>query len=285
MKKTLITLAVMSGLAVAGDEITLLYGMDFNTIGSGGLQYTNIAENPGIGSITKVGSNYANYIGTDATMDGSYGYANLNSPNYYFKIANSVDGGDLGVNTTDGFTLVYNTKFSSNDDWSSSLTFNIGGQDMVFHWGTSNNTSMNIYTSGDGGAVATNNNGENAAMQVGNMVNTAWYNVALTAKNGSITLTVLNSDGTVVGSTTNVAKYTGALQSVTGYTSYKQGNPLHIDNLAIYDDALSQNQLVALTNYEMTNKTLMQTIAVPEPTTATLSLLALAGLAARRRRK
>ena len=44
-----------------------------------------------------------------------------------------------------------------------------------------------------------------------------------------------------------------------------------IDNLAIWNKALSSNQVKSL--------------VVPEPTTATLSLLALAGLAARRRRK
>lgn len=46
---------------------------------------------------------------------------------------------------------------------------------------------------------------------------------------------------------------------------------VNVDNILIYDRALSATEVKALT--------------VPEPTTATLSLLALAGLAARRRRK
>lgn len=278
MKKTFILLMALAGIAGAGEsQITLLYGMDFNKL-SGGIVYENIAASPGAGTVNSQGYGYHNYV---TGMDGSYASDIRSSGAYYFDITGT-DG--LGVNTGNGFTLTFNTSFVSNDDWTSLLGFNIGGQDLVFHWGgitttgTTKTTSMNIYTKDDGGAVST----DSVGLRVAGMEATKWYNVALVAKNGDLTLSVFTPSSELVGSTTVKSKYTGSLNSVTGYVNYKF-NTSYIDNLAIYDGALTNEQLAALTRYEMKNQTLMQ--SVPEPTTATLSLLALAGLAARRRRR
>lgn len=268
----------LAGIAGAGEsQITLLYGMDFNKL-SGGIVYENIAASPGAGTVNSQGYGYHNYV---TGMDGSYASDIRSSGAYYFDITGT---NGLGVNTGNGFTLTFNTSFVSNDDWSSLLGFNIGGQDLVFHWGritttgTTKTTSMNIYTKGDGGPVST----DSVALGVAGMEANKWYNVALVAKNGKLTLSVFTPSSELVGSTTVASKYTGSLNSVTGYVNYKF-NTSYIDNLAIYDGALTKEQLAALTRYEMKNQTLMQ--SVPEPATATLSLLALAGLMARRRRK
>lgn len=264
----------MAGVAGASEApITLLYGMDFNKL-SGGVVYENMAETPGEGSISSKGTGFHNYT---TGMDGSTA-SDIRNSGYYFDIAGTADSNGLGVNTQDGFTLTFNTNFITNDDWTSLLGFNIGGQDLVFHWGPATNTRINVYTKGDGGPAGT----ESSSLSVEGMVNNVWYNVALVAKNNTLTLSVYNSAAELVGATTVTAQYTGNLNSVTGFVDYKFAKS-YIDNLAIYDGAMTTEQLSELTKYEMTNKTLMQSI--PEPTTATLSLLALAGLAARRRRR
>lgn len=276
MKKTLIALFVLAGAAVAND-VTLLYGMDFR-LGAGGVVYENVADNPGTGTISTQGSGYHNYV---TGMDGSTA-SDVRGGGYYYQInsaENSTTG--LGVNTTDGFTLTFNANFITNDDWTSFMQFNIGGQDLVFHWGTSNTTSVNVFTKDDGYAVGTGT-GEVAKLSAGSLAKETWYNIALVAKNGSLTLSAFDSTGTLISTDTVTSAYTGNLNSVSGYTDYKFTKS-YIDNLAIYDGALTTEQLATVTKYEMANQTVMQT--VPEPATATLSLLALAGLAIRRRRK
>ena len=277
MKKTIIALLALTGITcAAAEEITLLYGMDFNTNVPGtGVTYENIATNPGSGSIVTSGTGYHNYT---TGMDGSSA-SDIRGAGYYFSITQAAESTNgLGVNTEDGFTIAFNTSFVSNDDWSSFFEINIGGQDLSFQWGPYAPTSINLFTKDAGGAAGT----ENGKLSVGSIAANTWYNVALVAKDNTLTLSVFNSSSELVGTSTVTAAYTGNLNSVTSYTSYKFSRTF-MDNVVIYDGALTKEQLADLTTYEMTNKTVMQ--AIPEPTTATLSQLALAGLAARRRRK
>jgi hypothetical protein len=286
MKRTLIALMALAGVAMAnGNEAKLLYGMDFNKVaivgGVGGVVYENVADNPGSGLVSTVGGGYRNYV---TGMDGSKA-SDVRGAGYYFQInsaENSTTG--LGVNTTDGFTLTFNTNFVSGDDWTSFLEINIGGQDLSFQWGAlADITTVNVFTKGAGGAVGTGAAGsEGAKLAVGQIKKETWYNIALVAAEGALTLSAFDSTGALVSTDTVTALYTGNLNSVSGYTNYKFAKS-YIDNLAIYDRALSTKELVAVTQYEMEKQTVMQ--MVPEPATATLSLLALAGLAARRRRK
>jgi len=281
MKKTLIALMALAGVAMAnGNEAKLLYGMDFNKE-DGGVVYENVADNPGSGLVSSAGSGYHNYV---TGMDGSKA-SDVRGSGYYFQInsaENSTTG--LGVNTTDGFTLTFNTNFASADDWSSFFEINIGGQDLSFQWGANADvTTVNVFTKEAGGAVGTGEaESEVAKLAVDQIKKETWYNIALVAENGSLTLSAFDSTGALVSTDKVTALYTGNLNSVSGYTSYKFSRS-YIDNLAIYDRALSTQELVAVTQYEMGNQTVMQ--IVPEPATATLSLLALAGLAARRRRR
>ena len=282
MKKTIITLLALAGMASAVDtDITLLYGLDFNKTGtannSGGVLYENKAEEAGTGSINTVGSGFRNYV---TGMDGTKA-SDIRGASYYYQINSAKDSTTgLGVNTTDGFTLTFNANFITNDDWTSFMEFNIGGQSLVFQWGDYNLTSVNVFTK-EGGAAGTGT-GETAKLSAGSIAKETWYNIALVAKNGSLTLSAFDSSGKLISTDTVTAAYTGNLNSVSGYTDYKFTKS-YIDNLAIYDGALTADQLSTLTKYEMANQTVMQII--PEPTTATLSLFALAGLAARRRRR
>ena len=158
---------------------------------------------------------------------------------------------------------------------------------MVFQYGdrgadTNGYTTMNVFTATDGHNVGA----ENSMLSVAAITQddtSSWYTEALTAKNGNLTLSVLDSTASLIATTTVTSAYTGCLYSVRGYVDFMFVEHSFIVNLAIYDDALTTEQLAALTKYEVAKGTVSQTI--PEPATATLSLLALAGLAMRRRRK
>ena len=301
MKKTMVALLALSGITMA-DDITLLYGLDFNEKDNLGVIYKNVAENPGSGVVSTVGDKHRNYV---EGMDGSLA-SDVRGSNYYFQI-NSAENSQtgLGVNTSDGFTLTFNTKLPPKitldnggvDDthWESFLAFNIGGQNMVFQYGdrkadANGYTTINVFTwngenaTGGGGNIGANeNDGKLSVAAITQDDTSSWYTVALTAKNGNLTLSVLDSTASLIATTTVTSQYTGSLNSVSGYANYKFVSHSYIDNLAIYDDALTTEQLATLTKYEVANGTMLQTI--PEPATATLSLLALAGLAMRRRRK
>lgn len=84
---------------------------------------------------------------------------------------------------------------------------------------------------------------------------------------------VLYKDGASIKSFTDGA---GTLEMITFASANGTYNTATVsyDNIALWNRALSAGEVASLS-----------TLTIPEPTTATLSLLALAGLAARRRRK
>ena len=102
-----------------------------------------------------------------------------------------------------------------------------------------------------------------------------WTTITLTRSSDILTLYVNGvSQGTLKGSDTSIA----ALQLGNRYEGGTPAAPIDatVDNLTIWDRALTTEEVQGF---------IVPTQSVPEPTTATLSLLALAGLAARRRRK
>lgn len=82
-------------------------------------------------------------------------------------------------------------------------------------------------------------------------------------KNNLFIFSVKDKNGTVTGKTNSF--------TATNVTA----NATYVDSLTVYSDYLTKDESIALSKGRL----------IPEPTTATLSLLALAGLAARRRRK
>ena len=284
--KKYITLAALlaAGTACANAvEINLLYGMDFNS--GSDASYTNVATNPGSGSVVSQGSGYHNWV---EGMDGTKA-SDVRGSSYYYEITSATDSSTgLGVNTKDGFTLSFNTYFASNDDWTSFLAFNIGGQDLVFQWGKkvsdTTKTSINVYTGGSDEALQGQQVGADDSRLYVDGLGASWYNVALVAKDDYLTLCVFDSSATLVGTTTLESRFTGSLNSVAGYTSYKFAKS-YIDNLAIYDGALTEDQLAIVTKYEMENKTVMQSVPEPSAFGMLAGLGALALVASRRRRK
>ncbi len=116
-----------------------------------------------------------------------------------------------------------------------------------------------------------------------NLTEAAYGNVygnlalAYTFNSGEATVYALKSDGTTLASATTVFKNGDNKQwnPDRAFNSLTIGGDSVVKDFYIFDSALSAPNVA----------TVVAAAAVPEPATATLSLLALAGLAARRRRK
>ena len=89
----------------------------------------------------------------------------------------------------------------------------------------------------------------------------------------SVVLSVLYNDGTIVSLFGNCDKYKNSSNYITSITY--ADTMLAAPEVTVLSNPWSKEDLVAAG----------QAVLIPEPTTATLSLLALAGLAARRRRR
>lgn len=102
-------------------------------------------------------------------------------------------------------------------------------------------------------------------------------NTITLVSDGAEKLLTLYVDGNYVGkieqwkNSDDVTPILTGMQLGSYFSGWDEVGSAKIDNLTVWNRALSSNEVKAL--------------IVPEPTTATLSLLALAGLAARRRRK
>ncbi len=230
------------------------------------------------------------------TLMALVGVASATTPQSVLTLSN-VDLGELAVidistanlTTTDGFTIMLTLDFKSASNgpamWFSKLESthtNVGTsyEDSVatIGWGSPNYQSsyrLSLFTTGgSAGGVSTSADAISGST-TGDPVKfrtTAF----VTYSGGTATLYEINSDGELLqtGSTT----YSSTETTETSVKSLVLGNWAHNGvnatgnaNIALYSGVLSQKA--------------MNELLIPEPTTASLSLLALAGLAARRRRK
>ncbi len=115
-------------------------------------------------------------------------------------------------------------------------------------------------------------------------------------ENGLVTLTIVTGyvtstsqasriyvgDGTTYWTASGL-KFGSGISSITINQNFKDA----IEQFYVFDTALSSDQVTQVYNMaaQVTAGTYVSAAAIPEPASATLSLLALAGLAARRRRK
>lgn len=204
-------------------------------------------------------------------------------------IALTLEGGQT-LNTTDGVTAFITVNWTGVSNapmlWlcTSAGTGYANSAATFGYKGNGNEHHATLFSVG-GGNGGTTNPYNNVASEV----KTPDYiaaTVGNAAKNASLSEKTLTFFMTTAGGTSNLYELmdSGDIQLLCTQTGMKTGD---IDNLYIggwnnTDSAQSGTASIALYNSVLTTEQ-MKALA-PEPTTATLSLLALAGLCARRRR-
>ncbi len=276
MKKSFIILSILTaGVASAA---TLQYGLDFNTMGaSGGLSLSNIEIASGTDAINKVGDyvNWSQSTPLGATGDYSHG---VNGGT--FEIAN--DEGISGLSFTSGITVGMHLNYTSTTDWKDALTFKISG--VTFRMEMNGSSKWVAY----GGASSLGIADDTAF--TGAFSRNTWHYLAITFQGSTMSTYV---DG-VLASQLTLTLPSGqtslVLQQIKGCgtngATVDKAAVVYVDNFAVYDGVLTTENMEYLSkNAMVANFADTSAPGIPEPATATLSLLALAGLCARRRRK
>ncbi len=140
----------------------------------------------------------------------------------------------------------------------------------------------------DAGTTLASYWGDNATAQAGQN----WFTLTNTVD--GITLGVGRGNGTTYYNGESISTFGTTLSVGTIYSVTSSGGSGG-QNLSLYEGADTTGTAIATLRYNanmtdggastIMNTSFNKTFTIPEPTTATLSLLALAGLAARRRRK
>ena len=134
------------------------------------------------------------------------------------------------------------------------------------------------WTADNSGTYNLGANTDVAKLQELDWNNVGSFVVTLGSKSGNgtcLTLYVTDKDGNVLRQ--SYANLPGLTSSSTTYSTVNFVDQTVVTNVAVFTSKLSEADSLAVTKE-------MSAMVLPEPATATLSLLALAGLAARRRR-
>lgn len=252
MKKTLITLMVLAGAAVAADT----QYVDFSGKGT-------IEAGATFGAITL---EEAMSYGSPTGWNGQFGKTpdvNITGGNFFagdYTLSLWVKTASL---STTGNTLLfaYSGSTSSNTHGYNGIVWDGANKTLTIGRGDFTANNMQIAWAG------TDYSTSNALTFQGDMVN---FTIAVSGKSGSQTATIY-VNGTESGT---LASYNGNMNG--GNASTQMG--YYVNNNLQYGT-------IGLTNEKLGSSEEVIAFAIPEPATATLSLLTLAGLAARRRRK
>lgn len=247
-------LCLVSGAQAA----SLLYGLDFNQLGS---DQSLINLGNGSTSISKTGD-YVNW--SNAIMpvpDGGYSHC-PNGGTFNITNAGGIDGLDFSTGFSVGIHMYY---AFSNADWKDAFSMTIAG------------TTIRVEMTSGGKWVIYN--GEGIGIAAGTELFAAsddeWNHLGLTFKGNEMQV---YHDGalvkTVATSLSDDSKVTGIKGSGEHNTA---ANGLFIDNLAVYDGVLNGSDFAYLNTHGMP-------LSIPEPAAASLGLLGLGALLARRRR-
>ena len=248
MKKTLITLLALSGLAMGGTTTTISSHGSLTTITTSDKHSLTLTSTINIDDLKAIVSGTS----TNVALLGLTGKSNDVS------ISVSSDGSNQTLRLD-------NTKAGNA----------ISGAGNAFTWSNAtnqsvSNSSLNSYFTLEGAVAGAITLGYNTANTPG---------VTDETKGTHVVFSVLYSDGnilTLYGFRSGFY-YTGTHIVSVSYDSDLLNTPSIVTNTSSSNAAVSKAGLIE------SNIAALKTI--PEPTTATLSLLALCGLAARRRRK
>ncbi len=268
MKKTIISATIALGLAVSASAATLQYGLDFNTMGSNGL---DISTYQGAGAHAITGSGEENYGSvTPPLNDGGYTHG-VQGGTFYITDTSGIDG----LSLADGFSLGIHVQHSTTT-WKDAFSVAIDGTYIDFRL-NGNNQWVSYQGSNLGLADGT--------VLLSQAANT-WTHIGLTFQmtEDNTTSMSIYADGTLVNTYTLNTTADSVVTAIQGCAPGRQGTGILVDNLAVYDGVLTAEDMAYLTA-NAAPSSFAASGNIPEPTTATLSLLALAGLAARRRRK
>ncbi len=262
MKKTLITLLALAGMA--GAAIT---------------------------------DGQISYKGWDSETDNAYNGSIVSSGGAdgkgYLDGINTVENEGISLYTNDGysaasnnFTLAFKVRNWTNVTPGTSTLVSIAPYDTDATW---LQTSLRTDENGAITLVNTTNSEETKTtvltlssdtVDVKNLQGNEWVSIIIMGNEQGLTLNVNGVSGTVNYNLSNqntVDFQLAATKFRRGTTSFAE-----FDDLAFWNRTLEEEEIAFLAAGNLANG---NTKLAPEPTTATLSLLALCGLAARRRRK
>lgn len=271
----------MAAVAHAGQRLEdrLKYLWDFDLApNAGGVDLSNSAlsagaKNPGTQSLGKTGTQYLNY--TTASNGGKFGTSyNASNTSTYPRVSNP---NGIGLTYQDGFTVSMWIKPTNNMVWGDYFTIGTstrsGGATNYLYVQSGGNNKYNVYGNG---LIGTG--GESTAPITQNV----WNHMALTYQNGVATL-FMNGE--------QAGQWTGAPIANADVTQFTLGNggstskpTAMYDEVALFSGALTKDQVGYLAKGRVSDAIKAENAAVPEPATATLGLLSLAGLMLRRRR-
>ena len=259
MKKTLITLAALvAGSASALAEGTLVWdltvtGDTYTVTNADGGEYAGLSVSLNGGSISD-----GICTSPDPSNDQRIYITDNSSPitlndSFSFVIQGGLneDPGSWGVLFGIGEANNWNIKVNA-DTTNKTLGFDPEG------YGITNQTRGGSISTGMGTYIVT------YAMQDDSTATLSLY------QNGALIATATQPDNNTTGEALDVFTIGGRPYDNAGYP--KNSTDFSFTNVQLYEGVLSSEQIASLS-------------VTPEPTTATLSLLALAGLCARRRRK
>ncbi len=244
MKKTLITLMALAGVAMAQDyTVTESWAIDFGTEFQGGYEITGTLNNKG-----------TFWDVSDYAVAGGVTTASNHRPHLAGGVYGSWDD-DFQFS----ITLTLGENISASNGWP--VFASLAGNGKALRFGPYTNAGNYVSLDGDLSKDGDNQNFTTTVEGGGT------YTITLTKIGTSLTLAVDGQD--------------------VSFGTLNDGVSGNITDISLGGDTGSSyriNETVHSISYGLVTVT-PSTPSVPEPATATLSLLALAGLAARRRRK
>ena len=263
MKKTFITLLALAGIANADITETQSYYYSWDTSSSP-------AGNSGVTWVEEGGNDGKGYITT--TQNPEF-YPDIFVTSNNFTMALKVRNLTMAAGDSAIFSYAPRSTEASND-W----------KQLAVRRTESGAITLDLHT--DDGYQNLLTLDVNQISYADLQSETEWSSIILTGSSNGLTLNINGVSATYSGFTLSSDKNASDFQLASEKYRGNTATTGDFDDLAVWNRTLTDDEVAFLVAGNMANGNLkLATGNIPEPTTATLSLLALAGLAARRRRK